>query len=177
MENKKSIQKLISFINNLIEIYIPSAAFIMLFVSFIIGIIWRYILKDPQSWTFEVSSICYLAVGILSWGIAHRTEEHIVFDMLYLKCSPAVQCVMRIISNLMISITSILLIAPSVSFMEGMKNLTTQIIHIPRYLVFLPFAISFFAAFLRSGYRCALDIYAFYLKDYKQLYGKMEEGK
>ena len=157
---------------DLLEIHLPSIIFILLFLSFLIGIFARYILKNPQSWTFEFSSICYLAVGILSWGIAHRTDEHVVFDMLYEKLSSKAQCILRIISNIVMAVTAALLIYPSITYMQGMAGLTAQIIKIPRYIIFLPFTISFTVAFVRSAYRAITDIRSFVKKNYVQQYGK-----
>jgi len=146
-------------------------SFIVLFISFIIGIISRYLFNNPQSWTFELGSICYLAVGILSWGISHRTNDNIVFDMLYEKMSPKIQCILRIVSELLISLTAAILIFPSISYLYGMRNLTTQIIKIPRYLVFLPFTISFVTATIRSFYRFIMEVRVLYRGDFAQRCG------
>ena len=94
--NWHSLGKLLK---NIVEIYIPAIFFLTLFVSFLIGIIFRYVFDNPQSWTFELSSICYLAVAVLAWGIAHRTDGNVVFDMLYNRLSAKTQCILRIITN------------------------------------------------------------------------------
>lgn len=157
---------------NILEIYIPAIMFIVLFISFILGIFFRYVLRNPQSWTFEISSISYLAVGVLSWGIAHRTDENVVFDMLYEKVSSKTQCGLRIFINLVVTIVSGVLIYPSIKYLLGMIGLTAQVINIPRFIIFIPFTISFTVATLRSCFRMLLDLKSFVSKDYVQKYGK-----
>lgn len=162
-------------IEDLLEIYIPVLMFLTLFVCFLLGIFFRYVLNNPQSWTFELSTICYLAVGVLSWGIAHRTDDLVVFDMLYNKLSPQIQCILRIVNNLIIAVVAAMLIVPSIRFLEGLSGLKAQTMDIPRFMIFVPFTISFCAATLRSAYRTVLDILSFKNKDYTQYYGKKEE--
>lgn len=172
--NKKSIKKAAKILLDILEIHIPSILFLVLFACFLLGIFFRYVLRNPQSWTFELSTICYLAVGVLSWGVAHRTDENVMFDMLYLKLSPKTQCIMRLISNVLITVTAALLIEPSFTFMMSMAGLKAQTMPIPRGLIFLPFMISFVMASARSLYRLVLDILALKNKDYSQNYGKKE---
>ena len=177
MKNNKKIARIGKLLLDILEIYIPMIMFLMLFAAFLIGIVFRYVFKNPQSWTFELSSICYLAVGVLSWGITHRSEDNVVFDMLYIKMSPKWQCIWRIVSNVLIAVVAAILIVPSLQYLQDMFGLKTQIIKIPRFLVFLPFTVSFVVGSVRSVYRAALDMKAFSKKEYTQTYGKKEENE
>ena len=168
------LRKVCKILLDILEVYIPAVMFGVLFVCFILGIIFRYLIGDPQSWTFELSSICYLAVGVLSWGIAHREEDNVVFDMLYIKLTPKTQCVMRLISNLLITVVAAMMIMPSVAYIQSMAGLTAQTMPIPRGLIFVPFTVSFVAATVRSAWRFAQDMRAMRNGDYVQNYGKKE---
>ena len=162
---------------DILEIYIPMLLFLVLFLCFLIGIVYRYFLKNPQSWTFELSSICYLGVGVLAWGVSHRTEEHIVFDMLYNKVSDRIQCLIRVINNLLISLTAACLVIPSINYLKSLEGLKAQTLPIPRFVIFIPFTISFLTAAVRSGYRFALDLKGFVKCDYAQHYAVKEEAQ
>ena len=175
MNKNKKAAALGKTLLNILEIYIPAVMFMVLFVCFLIGIVFRYVLDNPQSWTFELSSICYLAVGVLSWGIAHRTDDNVVFDMLYVKLSPKMQCILRMVTNLLIAAVAAVLVWPSIEYIQEMKGLTAQTMPIPRGLIFVPFTVSFVSAAIRSTYRLVMDILAFKNKDYTQNYGKKEE--
>lgn len=162
---------------DVLEIYIPVLMFLTLFVCFLLGIVFRYVFKNPQSWTFEISSICYLAVGVLSWGIAHRTDDNVVFDMLYNKLSPKSKCILRVVNNLLIAVVAALLIVPSIKYVQSMAGLTAQTMPIPRGLIFVPFTVSFISAMVRSIHRLVLDILAIKHGDYLQKYGKKEDAE
>lgn len=174
---KQILKKIGKVALDILEFYIPAFFFIVLFVCFLLGIFFRYVLKDPQTWTFELSTVCYLSVGILSWGIAHRTDEHVVFDMLYNKLSPKVQCVLRVISNLVIAVTAALLIEPSISYIQSLMNVSAQTLPIPRGLIFTPFTISYIVAVVRSTCRLIQDAIALCKGSYKQTYGSTEVSK
>lgn len=175
MKNKKKITAVGKILLDVIEIYLPAVMLMVLFACFLIGIIARYVFKNPQSWTFEMSSICYLAVGVLSWGIAHRTDNNVVFDMLYNTVSEKTRCIFRIITNLLMAVVAGLIIWPSIVYVQSMEGLTAQTMPIPRGLIFVPFTISYVAATVRSIYRLVLDVLAFKNGDYIQKYGKEEE--
>ena len=175
--SKKRLVKIGKVMLNILEIYLPAVLFIILFVCFLIGVFSRYVLRNPQAWTFELSTMCYLAVGVLSWGIAHRTDDNVVFDMLYNKLSKRVQCILRVITNLTIVVTAALLIHPSIVYIQSMAGMSAQTMPIPRGIIFVPFVISFVAAVLRSAYRLVLDLIAFKNGDCIQVYGKKEEAE
>lgn len=174
MKNNK-IKKTGKVLLDVLELYIPAVCFLTLFVCFILGIFFRYVLNDPKTWTFELSTICYVAVGVLSWGIAHRTDDNVVFDMLYNKLSPMVKCILRCVSNLLITATSAVLILPSINYILSMEGLKAQTLPIPRGVIFLPFTVSFVVATLRSLYRLILDLRALKNGTYEKNYGKKEE--
>ena len=175
--NKDKLKKIGKKLLNVLEIDIPAILFLILFVCFLLGIVFRYILKDPRSWTFELSTICYLAVGVLSWGIAHRTDDNVVFDMLYNKLRPKTQCILRIITNVLIAVTAALLIMPSIEYIKSMEGLSAQTMPIPRGVIFVPFTVSFVMATIRSVCRLVLDVLALKNGDYAQKYGKKEDAQ
>jgi len=175
--SSKKVKKAAKFLLDLLDMHIPAILFLVLFACFLLGVFFRYVLKEPQSWTFELSTICYLSVGVLSWGLAQREDENVVFDMLYNKLSLKTKCILRIISNSLITATAALLIGPSVNYIMSMAGLRAQTLPIPRGVIFVPFTVSFAMATARSLYRLILDVRAFRNGDYVQSYGKKEAGK
>ena len=164
------------FLRDLIEIYIPEILFVIMFISFVLGVVFRYVFKNPQTWTFELSTICYLAVAVLAFGIAQKTDDNVVFDMLYNKLSMKTKCILRILTNVAITVVAAILIIPSITYLQSMSGLTAQVLPIPRWFIFVPFTIAFVATTARSAYRAVLDIKAFVRKDYIKNYGAKEDG-
>ena len=54
-----------------------------MFVVFLINIFTRYVLRNPQNWTFEFSVNSFVIVGLLGACAAYRLEDHVVFDLVY----------------------------------------------------------------------------------------------
>ena len=177
----KLAKKIFRICRDIIEIIIPSILFWVLFISFLIGIFCRYILKDPVSWTFEMGNICFLSVGLISCGIAHRKNDHVVFDLIYEKMSPVWKCISRIIGNGAIVFTALVLVPATIKYLQTMQlqKLYTQVIGIPRALVFSPFLIMILLGLLRSGWRLFCDVKGLLTKNYGEQYDllKIEEGE
>ena len=67
MEGKpmKSLLKTRDILRDLVEIYVPVASFVIMFVVFIAQIFSRYILRAPLAWAYEVTVSCYLWLVVL----------------------------------------------------------------------------------------------------------------
>ena len=169
--------KLCQILLNAIEIYIPAIMLICLFISFIVGIIFRYIFRDPQSWTYELSSISFLQFAILASCFVQREDEHIVFDMIYAKRSKRTQCIMRILGGFIVCFTATMLIPSSVKYVSTMLGLKTQIIKMPRWMVFSCFPITFIIMDIRALFRLVLDIRSLLTKNYDKVYPRAKGGE
>ena len=126
---------------DIVEIYVPSVFFIILFLSFIIGIFFRYILKNPQSWTFEVSTIAFVCFVFLSMSLPNRSGEHVVFDLFYNRMTEKRKRLSRILSELIVIIMACILVKPSIEYLISFSGLKTQITAIPRFLVFAAYPV------------------------------------
>lgn len=174
MENKK--KSIWQILLDVIELYIPSLTFLTLFVSFIIGIVARYIIRDPQSWTYELGSIMFLNTVLLAACIADRKKEHVVFDMIYNAKSVKTQCIMRIMTNLMTVVFLIIIFPASIRYLIGFKKVLTPIMKIPQYLVFVSFPVLFLDLIARAAYRLVGDVKAFINKSYVETESGKEEA-
>lgn len=162
--------KLILVVLDIIEIIIPILLLIIMFAGFLIGIFSRYVLRNPQSWTYELCTIAFVSFTMLSASYVHRKGKHIVFDMLYIKMSEKVQCLMRIVGNIIVAFTCAMLVPASIKYISSMKGLTSQIIHLPRGLIFACFPVVLTIMCVRTVFFLILDIKAFTRKTYKQTY-------
>lgn len=135
---KKSI-KLINILRNVIEIYISIFAFTVMFLTFIIGIIARYIFNHPLTWTYEVSVIGFSWAVILGACYAMKTDSHVKFTLIYDRLSRKKGAVLRLIGNLLIFVAFILLIVPSAKYVAFMDFQSTAVFHIKLSWIFAPF--------------------------------------
>jgi TRAP-type C4-dicarboxylate transport system permease small subunit len=141
----------------------------MLFLVFLSNVFFRYVLRNPQNWTFEFSVNAFAIVGLLGTCAAYRKEDHVVFDLLYIRLSAKGQNILRMISFVIVIVCFSLALPGAIRYLVKLPA-RTSIMKIPFRYLFLPFPIMLLAMILRSAYRLVLDIRAFRNKSYVQSY-------
>ena len=59
------LKKIGRWIADIIEIHLPNAVFVVLFLVFLLNVFFRYVLRNPLNWTFELSVNAFVIVGLL----------------------------------------------------------------------------------------------------------------
>ncbi len=101
------LNKILKYIEILITYIIPLASFIVLFILFIMQVFFRYVLKEPISWSSELITVMYVFLIFLGAAYTGKTHEHMVFPLVYEKASQKVQCILQIVGNTILTITSL----------------------------------------------------------------------
>lgn len=160
----KQFMTVLNRIRDIIEIYIPVTAFIIMFITFILQIVMRYIFKYPLTWAYEVTVIGFSWTVILGACYAMRTRSHVKFTLLYDMLSGKKAAILRSLGNLILIIGFILLIVPSYKYVTFMNFQSTSVFKIKLSWIFAPFVY-----FLIS-----IILYTFeeLVEDYKILRGK-----
>ena len=91
MQTTVFFKKTGSFLLDLFEIYIPSVAFSIMFVVFVLQIFFRYFLNRPLTWPYEVTIFGFIWTAILGACFARRYGVHVVFGLIYDKMSPKIR--------------------------------------------------------------------------------------
>jgi TRAP-type C4-dicarboxylate transport system permease small subunit len=163
------LRKIARGLVDFIEVTLPSLVFGLLFLVFLDNVLFRYVLRDPQNWTFELSTTTFVVMGLLGICTAYRQEDHVVFDLIYNKFSPKNQNILRMISALFVIGIMGAAIPPSLLYLAKLPSMSS-ILRIPDRLIFLTFPIFMISTVSRSAYRLVLDIRAFRAKTYVQSY-------
>ena len=157
-----------------VEVQLPIVVFVTLFLAFLMNVFFRYVMRNPQNWTFELSINAFVVVGLLGACAAYRTEDHVVFDLLYTRLNSKGQNILRIISYVLVIIFFTAAVPASIRYLVKLRAVTS-IMRIPLRIVFLSFPILLISTILRSAYRLVLDIKALRDKTYVQRYNT-EQG-
>jgi len=165
----RQIRKAAHWFADFVEVHLPIAVFVMLFLAFLMNVFFRYVLRNPQNWTFELSINAFVVVGLLGACAAYRTEDHVIFDLLYNRLNSKGQNILRIISYVIVIVFFTVAVPASISYLVKLRAVTS-IMRIPRRLIFLSYPILLISTVLRSAYRLVLDIKAFRDKTYVQRY-------
>jgi TRAP-type C4-dicarboxylate transport system permease small subunit len=116
----------------------------LMFVSFLLQIVFRYVLNRPLGWTEEVTVLCW--VWVVLWGASFivADADEVRFDILYNAVSPRARRVFTIVA----SVALIVLIALSlpatwryVAFMKREHSAYLQMRFDYLYSIYLLFAV------------------------------------
>lgn len=167
---KKAGRVMVDFI----EVYLPIGVFVLMFIVFLLNIFTRYVLRNPQNWTFEFSVNSFVIVGLLGACIAYRLEDHVVFDLVYVHRSPRGQALMRILSSLLV-IAFLGIALPSTIRSLANNPAVTSIMKIPDRYIYAVLPVMMISMVARSAYRLVLDLKAFANRTYAQTYNSEEK--
>jgi TRAP-type C4-dicarboxylate transport system permease small subunit len=109
---------------DVIEQGLGVAFLLTMFVSVLIQIFFRYVLKTPLTWTEEASRYSFIWTVLLGAAFAVRRREHVVMDVLVKRFPAALQKQISLVLNLIILISLIYLLPISWKFFWFMKNVS-----------------------------------------------------
>lgn len=104
-----------------VEDLLSAVSFISMFLVIVLGVFFRYFLNAPLTWTVAVASSLFIWTTMITAGLPHWDDEHIQFDLVYLKFSPAGRRWLRIVGNLTIIIPALLVIPASFQYLEFLR--------------------------------------------------------
>ena len=135
MSEEKSLGRKIL---DLLDIGVTSVAFIVIFVTFMISIISRYLLRIPVTWTYEISNLGYMWTMFFGVGKAIENDQHVVFSLVYDKVAPKTKRVFLILYNVLLVLLLVIAFVPCVQAMLK-STMTTGVLKLPYKVVFAPF--------------------------------------
>ena len=172
------MKKLLTAINAatyVVEIVFPSVTFLIVFILFVAGVVMRYVFKSPSTWMYEGSLIAFLWTVNFAVCTSERNEDHIVFSMIYDRCSPRVRNIMRILSNTLIAVILGIALKPSLHYLLRNKG-KTSFLRISLIIVFSCYILMFFISTIRFLARAIEDMKSFKSRTYVQRYNVGEKA-
>jgi len=136
---------------DVLEIYIPTLSFALMFVVFIIEIAWRYLIV-PLTWTMEFSLMAFLWTTLLGACWALRDDSHVVFGLLYDSVGPRAQRIIRLAGNGLLFIAFCIALYPSWKFVAFMGFKKADVMQISMSIVFSPYIAFTLLTIGRLGY-------------------------
>lgn len=156
-----ALKKAGRFLRNCVELYIPVAAFLIMFVVFVAEIAARYLFNKPLAWAYEVTVMCYLWLVIFGACFAYRDRSHVTFTLIYDKLGVKGKAVCAFLGNLLMFIAFAAMLVPSIRFISQMKMQVTSVFKIGLDIVYLPFIPFMFIMIAYFLYDMYVDVMAF----------------
>lgn len=133
------LKKVGNFLRNCVELYIPIAAFLIMFCVFVIQIAARYLFNSPVPWAYEVTVMGYLWMVVLGACYAYRDRSHVTFTLVYDKLPVKGKAICGFLGNLLMAIAFIAMFVPSCQMINQMKIQVTSVFKIGLNIVYFPF--------------------------------------
>ena len=134
-----ALKKAGKFIRNCVELYIPIAAFVLMFCVFVFQIAARYIFNSPVQWAYEVTVMCYLWMVILGACYAYRDRSHVTFTLTYDMLPVKGKAICGFLGNLLMFIAFVAMFVPACKMINQMQIQVTSILKIGLNIVYSPF--------------------------------------
>ena len=133
------MKKVLLTIRDIIEIYIPIIAFMIMFITFIVQIFSRRILNYPITGSYEITVVAFSWTVILGACYTMRQRAHVSFTLIYAMVSKKKAAILRMLGNIIIAGTFSALIIPSYEFVSFMSFQATPVYKVSLTFVFAPF--------------------------------------
>ncbi len=134
------MKKAFKVLRDCVELYIPIAALLIMFVTFVYQIFSRYVLRSPVTWAYEVTVMCYLWMVVLGACYAYRDRSHVQFTLFYDQFGPRIKAVIAFLGNLLMLIAFVYMFPSSCTMiLDQMSKQVTSVFKIGLNIVYLPF--------------------------------------
>lgn len=100
-----------------LEIVLSGVAFLAMFIVIALGVLFRYVLHDPLTWSVSVATSLFIWTTMITAGLPHWADEHIQFDVLYVRFGPKAQRWARIAGNVIIIVPAAIVIPASFRYL------------------------------------------------------------
>jgi len=135
---KGSFKKIV----DLWEIHLPTLIFFLLIMSVTLEVFFRYVLNQPIPELFEVSIYSFVWAIYLGAALAKRYDQHIRFDVLYVRLSKRTRLWIDIFFDSLTSIILLIVLIPSIQYTIINYQIKASALRIPWTYLLMCFPIS-----------------------------------
>jgi C4-dicarboxylate transporter, DctQ subunit len=124
-----------------------------LFLSFILQIFSRYVIRQPLGWTLEASLLSWLWLVFWSCAFTLKEQDHVRFSILYDMAGPATRKVYVVLSGIIIIAAFAISLPATYDFVSFMRIEKTSLLKVRFDYVFGIYLIFAVAIITRSIWR------------------------
>ena len=154
----KTLKKIGLFLLDFVEVWMPTICLAVIFVSFIINVVSRYIFNKPVNACYELCLAGLLWTLLLSTPYAVRNHNNVAFTLIYDKLGAWGQLILRLLGNAFLLFCLIRMFYPCLDWVLFMKRKFTTILRIRYDVLYFPFVIFNFLTICHLLYDFIKDI-------------------
>ena len=133
------MKKILLIARDVFELYIPVVFFFIMFLTILLQVFFRYVVRYPLTWSMEVTVIGFVWTVIFGTCYTMRRRAHIKFTLFYDRLKPRPAAVFRLLGNLIIVVTFLSLVYASLRYSFFVSFQKTPVFRISFTVIFLPF--------------------------------------
>jgi TRAP-type C4-dicarboxylate transport system permease small subunit len=146
------------FLLDVVELYAPMVSFSVMFLSFVVGIFFRYALNHPLTWPHELSILGFIWTTMLGACFARRMGSHVAFTLIYDRVSPRSQLWIRLLGNSLIAAAFAIAFYKTADFVQFMSFQKTPVLRIPFNIGYFPYLLFMVFIFARISVDLVRDV-------------------
>lgn len=132
---------------------VSAGLFAVLFLSFMVQIVSRYLFNAPVAWTQELCSLAYLWVVCLTAATLVPERQHIAFDLVYHGARPPLRRALAICGTALIGGLFLAGLPGTIDYVWFMRHIRTTDLRLPFSWVFSCFVVFLVLMVLHSALR------------------------
>ena len=132
------LKRVLLILRDVVEVYVPAIMFLIFFVTFLLGIFYRYF-RHPLTWTIEADLFTYLWMGMFAGVWVTRDKEHVSFTMVYDEMSETAKRITRLVGNALLLVSFLVIFRPSLDFILYMGIKKSNVFKFNMNVVYFPF--------------------------------------
>ena len=152
------MKKTLKFLLDFVEIYLPMATFCCLFLTFVVQIFFRYVMRNPLMWPEELTSLAFIWTTLLSAGYIRRVHGHVAFTLIYDKLPEAMRRIARLSSNFLVFFAFLVPLPSIFKYLKAIHIEKSSVLRIPLSIGYGPVLVFFILILGHTIYDIILDI-------------------
>jgi TRAP-type C4-dicarboxylate transport system permease small subunit len=129
---------------------IGAALFAVMFGTFLLQIVMRYVVRQPLGWTIELCMIAFIWIVFWSCAFTLKERDHVTFNLLYQEVGPRVRRVFAILSALLLGAALMAALPATIDYVTFMRRYGTPILNVPFSYVFAVLVLFLIAVAVRQ---------------------------
>ncbi len=129
-------------LHNIPEI-LSGAALVIVILSACYGVLSRYVLRSPSTWSNELATITFTWVVFLGAGAAFKRKMHIGIDLLVNSVPPKIRTGVELFTNLLVLLFIGYMTVVGVVFSLQAYKQPTSVLRIPNTYVYMAVPVGF----------------------------------
>jgi TRAP-type C4-dicarboxylate transport system permease small subunit len=133
------MKKTLLFLREIMEFYVPAVSFIVMFITFVLQVFFRYVVHHALTWTMDIIVLGFIFTVLFGACYTMRLRYHVKFTMFYDRLAPKPAAVLRLAGNVLILIAFIIIIPSSWAYSLFMSFQKIAVTRLPLTVIYIPF--------------------------------------